>query len=85
MVMVSPSRRTLTSSTKHFSMFLALEDKSVQNNTTLVTHMEAVQRDKAARFAGIPAKCGVPVIRLLAPHGLDKFNWMCVGQLNLTK
>lgn len=51
-----------------------------------MTHTKgAVQQDTAARFAGIKAKCGVPVIILLAPHGLDKFNWMYVGQLNLTE
>lgn len=38
--------------------------------------MDAVQQDTAARFAGVKAKCGEPVIILLAPHGLDKFNWM---------
>lgn len=77
--------RILTGSPKYCSVFLALEDKSAQNDTTLMTHMDAVQQDEAARFAGFKAKCGVPVIILLAPHGLDKFNWMYVGQLNLTE
>lgn len=75
--------RTLSGFPKYCSVFLALEDKSAQNDTTLMTH--AVQQDTAAWFAGIKAKCGVPVIILLAPHGLDKFNWMYVGQLNLAE
>lgn len=56
---------------------LALGDKSAENDTTLITHtMGAVPRDTAARFARVKAKCGEPVIMLLAPHGPDKFNWM---------
>lgn len=79
-------RRTLTSSPKYCLVFWALEDKSAPNDATLRTHtMDAVQQDTDVWFAGIKAKCGVPVIILLAPHGLDKFNWMYVGQLNLTE
>lgn len=61
-------------------MLLALEEKSPQNDTTLMTHtMDAVQQETTARVSGIKAKCGVPVIILLAPHGLDKFNWMYIA------
>lgn len=70
-------RRSLTGAPKYCWVFLAPGDKSAENDTILMTHtMDAVQQDTAARFARVKAKCREPVIILLAPHGLDKFNWM---------